>query len=269
MGRIGSIGELGKGGKKMRTFGLVRLPGNQLVNGIRDNDLPAVDTGLAGRQHENYRDALRQAGLEVIVLNADEQFPDGPFVEDAAVVLGRTLVITRPGDGRRRGEEEAVENRIRGFFEETVRITEPGCLDGGDVLVMGHQMWIGISGRTNRQGADQLKKLGEERGYRCRVTEVRKGLHLKTYVGAPGMDRLWIHPDIAHDEAFDNIEKFVVDEADGYACNCRSINGHTVMAAGFPRLEQWCEQQGLKPVPVPMSEYRKLDGGISCLSIVW
>lgn len=269
MERSGSIGELGKRGKNMATFGLVRLPGNQLVNGMRENDLPLVNTGLADSQHTEYRQALTRAGLELIVLGVDERFPDGPFVEDTAVVLGKTLVVARPGDARRRGEEEAVENRIQEFFEETVRITDPGCLDGGDVLIVGEKMWIGVSGRTNRNGAELLKKLGEARGYQCRITEVRKGLHLKTYIGAPGPDILWLHPEIADDGTFDNMETYVVDPEEGYACNSRYINGYTVMAAGFPGLEEWCERQGLKPLPVPMSEYRKLDGGISCLSVVW
>ncbi len=249
--------------------GLVRLPGDELVNGIRNNNLPPVNTVIACNQHALYREALQRAGLALTILEADTGFPDGPFVEDTAVVVGSTLVITRPGDIRRRGEEKAVENEIGKYFDDVLRITGPGCLDGGDVLVEGHRMWIGLSERTNREGAEQLKKIGEFRDFDVRITEVKKGLHLKTYVGSPGPDTVWIHEEIVQDPVFDNIRKVVVEEQDTYVCNCRYINGYTVMAEGFPRMEAWCRGEGLEPLTVPMSEYRKLDGGISCLSVVW
>lgn len=253
----------------MLQHALVRLPGAALVNGIRENDLGKVKIKRAIQQHAAYREALETAGTRLDILEPDNRFPDGPFVEDTAVVLGEHIVITRPGDPRRRGEVKTVEKQVSGYFESVWHITEPGTVDGGDVLVLDRKMWIGVSCRTNRAGADQLGAIGHRLGFCVRLVDVRMGLHLKTFVGAPGPDVIWMHPAMADEPVFQDVEKHIVQPEEGYACNCRWINGWTIMASGFSGLETWCRDRGLKPIPVPMSEYRKLDGGISCLSVVW
>lgn len=253
----------------MLEFALVRAPGLDFEKGITTAGMGLPNLAKAREQHGAYREALRYCGLTVIELEPMAGYPDACFVEDTAVVVGSDIVITRPGTAARRGEEQSVADRLKDHFNRVHHITGPGTVDGGDVLVMERRMWIGITARTNRSGAGQLKEIAEARGLTVFLVPVPFGLHLKTFVGRCGENRVMMDGRLAAEPSFQDVERYVVKPGEAYGANCRDINGRLIMPAGFPDLALQAEKWGLEPVEVEMSEFRKMDGGVSCLSIVW
>jgi len=137
---------------------LVRRPGHSLINGITSApELGKPDYGLAITQHDAYIEALKSCGVEVTVLEADERFPDSCFVEDVAVCTKKFVVITNPGASSRKGEEKEIVEVIKKYYNDIEYIKEPGTLEGGDVMMVKDHFYIGLSKRTNREGAEQLK----------------------------------------------------------------------------------------------------------------
>jgi len=253
----------------MLTSAVVRRPGPGFSNGITTSDLGKPDGALTLRQHSDYVQALRACGLAVRILDSDDQYPDCPFIEDTAVVLGNILVITRPGAESRRGEEVRVEEALSSEFEMVRRIEEPGTLDGGDILVMDDRVWIGLTARTNRTGAEQLAGMASSMNMDARLVEIPVGLHLKTFVGSAGSGRVMIDGRLADHPAFRDVERYVVSTREAYAANCREVNGNLILPAGFPDVAEQAGIWGLRPIAVEMSEFRKMDGGVSCLSVIW
>ena len=253
----------------MLEFALVRSPGVEFEKGITTAGMGLPDMEKARRQHGAYVKALKFCGLDVKVMEPLRGYPDACFVEDTAVVVGKEVVICRPGAEERRGEEETVADNLKKLFQKIRRIESPGTVDGGDILVMRDRMWIGLTERTNRPGAEQLKGIAQEKGFVVHQVDVPFGLHLKTFVGRCGENRVMIDKRLAAEPSFQDVERYVVKPAEAYGANCRDINGRLVMPAGFPNLATQAEKWGLEPVEVEMSEFRKMDGGVSCLSIVW
>lgn len=147
------------------TRAIVKKPGKSYVNGLTTSHLGTPDFELALKQHEAYIEALQKAGLTVTVLEADEEFPDSTFVEDTAVLTEKCAVITNPGADSRNGEIEAMKQVIPRFYDTVESIQSPGYLDGGDVMQVDDHFYIGLSSRTNREGAQQLKDILGKYGY--------------------------------------------------------------------------------------------------------
>ena len=169
----------------MYTKAIVRRPGRNFAEGITTSNLGKPDFEKALDQHSKYCDALKGCGLELIVLEADERYPDGCFVEDTAIVTSEVAIITRPGASSRMGEEAEISGILSEFRKiETIKL--PGTLDGGDVLRAGNHFFIGISGRTNRDGARQLSAILSKYNYTASETEVGQGLHLKSGIAYLG-----------------------------------------------------------------------------------
>jgi dimethylargininase len=248
-------------------YAIARTPGDNFASGLTTAELGQPDYHTMLRQHRAYVQALRSLGLEVTVLDPLPDFPDAYFVEDPAVVFDEAAIITRPGAEERRGEAEAIEMDVA-KFRVTTRIYAPGTLDGGDVLQVGRHFFIGLSERTNREGAEQFGKIVETYGYTWSPIPVEPGkLHLKSSVAWLGEARLLVSPYLAGREELQGCELVVRDEGETYASNVLLINGSLLIPTGCPATKAKLETLGLPVIELDNSEARKMDGALSCMSL--
>ncbi|HJU82776.1 MAG TPA: hypothetical protein VJ600_01060 [Holophagaceae bacterium] len=250
----------------MFTHAILRTPGPDFAEGITTAHLGKPDLELILAQHRTYADALRRLGLQVEVLESLPGFPDAYFVEDTAVVTPGLAVVSRPGAPARRGEEDAMETPLR-RHRPIARIQDPGTLDGGDVLIAGRDLFVGLSDRTNAAGADQLGVLLAPQGFRLHKVPVGEGLHLKSSVNLVADGVLLLTASLAGQEAFQSYRRLVVDDEDAYATNTLLINGVLLTPAGYPRVRRLLEGLGKPILELDCSEMRKMDGGLTCLSL--
>jgi dimethylargininase len=276
----------------MFTRAIVRPPASNFAEGLTTAELGAPEYELALRQHEAYCAALEQCGLKLIQLEADSNYADSTFVEDTAVLISDTeprvsdetpepsvqthamtrVVLTRPGAVSRRGEvtsiTKALEDFVSGASMQTIEA--PGTLDGGDVCQAGSHFFIGVSERTNQAGAQQLTDLVAGFGYTASLVDIREVnglLHLKSAIAYLGDNRLVVTEALAERAEFAGYELVHVDAGEEYAANCIQVNDHVLIAAGFPSLESTIRQLGYQTIVLEMSEFQKMDGGLSCLSL--
>jgi dimethylargininase len=221
---------------------------------------------LAKEQHGHYVDTLRSLGLEVIELEPLPDYPDAYFVEDPAVVTPDAAIITIPGAKSRRGEADAIEH-VLAERRAIRRMEQPGTVDGGDVLMLGKHFLIGVSKRTNEEGAAQLGRILEEYGNTWTAISVRHGLHLKSNVSCIGENKLLVNGPYARLEELKVYDKIVVDKDERYAANTLLINGQLIVPKGFPKTRLKLEVAGIKTLELDISEIRKMDGGLSCMSL--
>jgi len=250
----------------MTTRAITRRPAETMAEGITTSHLGPPDYELALAQHAAYVDALRALSLEVVVLPPLPEYPDAHFVEDTAVVTPQLAVIANPGAEQRRGERDAIEP-ILARYRPTVRIEDPGTLDGGDVLQAGSTYFIGLSGRTNEEGARQLGAILEESGARWETIEVPTGLHLKSNASYLGRGTMLLDESLARAPQFRGFDVIVADRSERGAASTLHINGALFVAAGFPETRARLERAGFDPIELDMSEMQKMDGGLTCLSI--
>ncbi len=248
------------------THAIARQPATNAGEGLTTAGLGAPDAERMLAQHRDYVRILELLGLKVTVLDADDNFPDSCFVEDSAVVTREVAVITRPGAPSRRGEEVAIEPLLAAH-RPIARIVAPGSVDGGDILVMGERVLIGLSGRTNEEGARQLTEINESRGMRCITLAAGDGLHLKSSVNALGDDRLLVTQEFSECSELSEFERIVVPADESYAGNSLWVNGHLLVPAGFPATRELINGLGIETIETRVSEFRKMDGGLTCLSI--
>jgi len=251
----------------MFSHAVTRKPCKNFARGLTTavSSEPA-DYGLMVKQHAAYLEALTAAGLEAIVLDALPDFPDAHFVEDTAVVTPDVAVITNPGAAARRGEEESIAP-ILAQFRKIERIQPPGTVDGGDVLQVGNHFFIGLSERTNKQGAEQLGRILQSHGNTWTVVAVGAGLHFKSSVNYVGRNTLLVTNAFAHNEQLRGYDQIVTESDEGYAANSLLVNEHLLMPAGFPHTRRQLEPLGFKIIELEISEVRKMDGGLTCMSI--
>ncbi len=250
----------------MNRRALVRRPGPRLDEGLLTHlDRVEVDTALAHRQWLAYVAALQAEGWELFEVDPADDCPDAVFVEDSAVVYGDLAVITRPGADERKPETAGTERALAGLGYRVAHITEPGTLDGGDVLKHGGTVWVGTGGRTNQAGVDQLRDHLAPLGADVVAVPVSKVLHLKSAVTAL--------PDgtvIGFDPLVDDPGTFpaylsVPEESGAHVV---LLDDATVlMSTSAPRTRELVESRGLRVVAVDISEYEKLEGCVTCLSI--
>jgi dimethylargininase len=245
---------------------IVRRPGPEFGLGLTTADLGPPSYDRMRRQHGAYVDVLRECGLEVEVLDSEPDYPDAYFVEDPAVVTPFVAVMTNPGAPSRRGEGRTLEP-VLARYRTIARILPPAALEGGDVLAAGGRFFIGISERTNAEGARALGRILEEHGQAWTSIPVGAGLHLKSSVNSLGGRALVLTAALAGHEAFARFDRIVLDPGDEYAANTLWLNGRLLMPAGFPRARRKIEALGLPVREIETSEARKMDGGLTCLSL--
>ncbi len=254
------------------TRAIVRPPAATFAAGITSSGLGPPDLRLALEQHEAYCRTLERLGLSLVRLAPDPAFPDSTFVEDAAIATSRGAILTRPGAASRAGEVAALEAVLDDWFPEPAEITAPGTVDGGDVCEAGRHFFVGLSARTNPEGAGQLADWLGRQGFSSSVIDIRAMpglLHLKTGLSWLGERRLLAAGEIAGHEALSGWEVVRVPQGEDYAANCIGINDALLVAQGFPATGALLGELGYHLVPLAMSEYRKMDGGLSCLSVRW
>jgi dimethylargininase len=254
------------------TRAIVRPPAATFAAGITTSGLGPPDLALALEQHEAYCQTLERLGLSLVRLAPDAEFPDSTFVEDAAIVTARGAILTRPGATSRAGEVAAVGAALGRWFPDLDTITAPGTLDGGDVCEAGPHFFIGLSARTNAEGASQLAAWLGKRGFGSSVIDIRRMpglLHLKTGLSWLGGRRLLAGDEVAGDEALGGWQVVRVPAGEEYAANCVRLNDAVLIAQGYPATAALLGGLGCEVTALGMSEYRRMDGGLSCLSVRW
>ena len=248
------------------TRAIARRPSLSLGNGLTTAGLGTPDPELTAMQHEAYCDALRTCGVDVILLDPVEEFPDSTFVEDTAVIAGSRAVITRPGHQSRLGETGLIEPVLAGYLEID-RINPPGIIDGGDVLEIDDRILVGLSERTDTEGARQLRACLERDGFTCGTVPVGAGLHLKSGVSYLGEGIALADSSMAGIDPLAGLEVITVADGEEYSANCIMVNGRILFPAGFPGTRDVLARRGLEIIELDMSEFQKMDGGLSCLSL--
>ncbi len=249
---------------------IVRLPGTNFAQGLTTVQLGAPLYDEVLQQHARYCEALRECGLTLTTLDADPDHPDSTFVEDTAVLTTRSAILTRPGARSRQSEVAAIRPALHSFFPAMLKIEAPGTLDGGDICEAGHRFFLGLSQRTNEEGARQLAAHLAREGYASGVIDVRgmsSILHLKSGVSYIGENTLVVMEEMAGLELFKGFELVRVTEQESYAANCVRVNERVLVAAGYPVLTTELRSRGFHPLELEMSEFQKMDGGLSCLSL--
>jgi dimethylargininase len=253
------------------TKAIVRLPGENFSQGLTMSGSPSgPDYRKALEQHAAYCRALAACGLEVTVMTADDRYPDGTFVEDTFVVAERVAIATRPGAKTRMGEVESVVNAVRGFRPGLERVDAPGTVDGGDICQVDDHFLIGVSARTNEDGAAQLAAILARHQYTSSTIDIRKHpslLHLKSGIAYLGERCFLMAPGFPFTDELAHCDLIEVDAGEMYAANAVRVNDEVLIASGFPKLAGTLDKLKYRVRALDVSEYAKMDGGLSCLSL--
>lgn len=227
-----------------------------------------IDIGNARLQYQQYEDALTASGCQVQRLPVESDLPDSVFVEDTAIVLDELAVITRPGAESRRPETEAIA-RVLQTYRKLACIQPPGTLDGGDVLRINKALYVGLSGRSNLAGVEQLRSILAPYGYSVRGVELHGCLHLKSAVTQVAEDTLLINPDWVDGQVFGEMKLIEVHPEEAFAANAVWIGDAVIHPAAFPRTRQRLVAAGIKVITVDASELAKAEGGVTCCSLIF
>jgi dimethylargininase len=246
--------------------GVVRPPSSRLAEGIVTHiGRTAVDVDLAREQHASYVAALAASGWKAEPVPVAEACPDSVFVEDTVVVCADLAVLTRPGALSRRAEVPGVAEVIESLGLRTARIEAPGTLDGGDVLQAGPAVYVGRGGRTNGEGIRQLRALLAPLGRTVIAVPLGEVLHLKSAVTALPDGTFLVLPELVPAGLFPAVRP-VTEEA---GCHVVPLGGDRVLiAASAPRTAALLDDLGFTPVVVDISEFEKLEGCVTCLSVL-
>ncbi|WP_419024846.1 dimethylarginine dimethylaminohydrolase family protein [Emergencia sp.] len=249
---------------------IVRRPCKAMVEGITSApELGKPDYELALKQHDAYIEALKQCGVDVTVLEADERYPDSCFVEDPALITRKCAIITNPGAASRNGEKDEIVGAVKKFFsdDQIEYIKAPGTLEGGDVMMVGDHFYVGRSARTNEEGIRQLTEILAKYDMTCSEVTLEKVLHLKTGVNYLENNNMLVSGEFIEKPDFEKYDKVVIPEEEAYAANCIWVNDKVIVPEGYPAVLEAVKGMGYETLLVDTSEYRKLDGGLSCLSL--
>lgn len=227
-----------------------------------------IDIALARAQHDAYCAALTSLGCRVVNLPAEPDLPDSVFVEDVTLVFDEVAVMTRPGAESRRTEGIAVANAL-GEYRELVAIETPATLDGGDVLRIGREIYVGVSGRSNSEGIDQLRILLSKYGYSVHPVPISGCLHLKSAVTAVADDTVLLNPQWVSREAFACYKILEIDPREPHAANTLRVGGTLIYPDCFPFTQQRLIDAGFKVRTVDVSELQKAEGAVTCCSLLF
>ena len=226
-----------------------------------------IDIDLARLQHRGYVNALRKLGCDVIELPAEAELPDSVFVEDTAFILPELAVITRPGADSRKPETDSIIQALAPLIK-MVCIQEPATVDGGDVLVLGKKIYIGLSTRSNREAIDQLNELLREYGYSVKGVALQDCLHLKSAVTRVDDKTLLINQNWVDPACFEDFELIEVDPSEPQAANCLPVGNSIIFPTAFPRTAAKLEERGYQLITLDVSELAKAEGAVTCCSLI-
>lgn len=246
---------------------IVRKPSHSMVKGLSEAKLGKPDYSLACEQHQDYIAALQECGLQVTVLEALETYPDSCFVEDVALFTLKGAILTRPGAVSRRGEVQHISNAINKFYPNPEAILAPGHIEAGDIMMVGGHFYIGLSARTDRHGAEQMINLLAKQGLSGSVVKMSELLHLKTGVSYLENNNLLTFGEMYSHPDFSDFNRIEISPEEDYAANSVWINDTVLVPLGFPKALEAIKGLGYATREIAMSEYQKLDGGLSCLSL--
>jgi dimethylargininase len=246
---------------------IVRTPCRNFINGLTSANLGVAIYEKALSQHQKYIEALEYCRLEVIILDADEDYPDSTFIEDTAILTPHCAIITNPGAQSRRGEIVEITSVLGKYFSKIEKIVDPGTVDGGDIKMVGNHYFIGLSQRTNQNGAGQLMSILESYQMTGSVVKLKDVLHLKSGVSYLENNNLAAAGEFISKPEFQKFNILKIEKDESYAANCVWIDGTVLVAKGFPKTKKTIEESGYNIIEIDVSEFQKLDGGLSCLSL--
>lgn len=254
---------------KTLKYALVRGVPETYHSCVSDNPgASSIDVDLAQRQHQLYCAALEGQGLQLIKINPDNDLPDCCFVEDTAIIAGRNAIITRM-DTPSRAPETAATQLVLERHMITRELKAPATLDGGDVMKIDKNIYIGLSTRTNQDAVEQVQALVQSEGYQVIPVKINDTLHLKsscTYIGHGFLVLSQGHFDHS---VFDQYKTITVPREEAYASNCLAVNGRVLIARGYPRTREMIEKSGFETIELDMTEFKKGNGSLTCLSILF
>ena len=246
---------------------IVRVPCKNIMKGITSANLGSPDYHLALTQHREYVNALKKCGLDITILEADDDYPDSTFVEDTALLTPHCAIITNPGAKTRKGEIIEIKEVLSRFYSKTENIVEPGTVEAGDIMMVGSHFYIGLSERTNIEGTRQVIAILNRYEMTGSIVNFKKVLHLKSGVTYLENNNLVASGEFISKPEFQNYNILKIEEDESYASNCVWINGIVLIPKGYPKSKSTIEEAGYSTIELDVSEFRKLDGGLSCLSL--
>lgn len=226
-----------------------------------------IDVNIARQQHDVYVHLLAGLGCQVIELEEEPDLPDSVFVEDTAFILPEVAVITRPGADSRKPEIEIIIPALASY-RPLVHVSAPASVDGGDVLVVGKRIYIGMSTRSNPASVQQLHQLLVPYGYTVTGVQMTDCLHLKTAVTRVDDDTLLINRNWVDVSYFPGFELIDVDASEPFAANCLPVCGSIIYPMTFPKTSKRLEKKGYRIAAVDLSELAKAEGAVTCCSLI-
>lgn len=230
-------------------------------------DRSLIDLEVACAQHRGYIEALKELGCDILELPAEPNLPDSVFVEDTAVILPEVALLTRPGADSRKPEVDSIAQALAPY-RKLVRVTAPANVDGGDVLVLGKEIFVGMSTRSNQAAVNQMNEHLGKYGYRVIGVEMHDCLHLKTAVTRVDENNLLTNRKWVNTEHFEGYNLIDVDPDEPFAANCLPVNGKIIFPASFPKTYTILESKGFKLRVVQVDELAKAEGAVTCCSLI-
>lgn len=231
-------------------------------------DRQPINISKAIEQHQAYEDCLTRLGVRVVSLPSEPEMPDAMFVEDTAVVVDEIAVIATMGVVTRRSELPSLTEALS-RFRPLKFLNHSSTLEGGDVIQIGRTLYVGISGRTNREGVEQLGEILRPYDYEVKPVEVRSCLHLSTGCSYVGPDTMLANPTWVNTSRFEGFDIICVPETEPWAANTLVIGDKTIVGSAYTKTRALLEERGIKVESVDISELEKAEAGLTCLSLIF
>ena len=250
------------------THALCRLPASTVTDGLRATDQGNPDADIFEVEHAAYIDALRNAGCEVNILPADDAFPDSVFIEDPALVLNGTAIVLRPGAPTRIGEAASLRPDLTKHMNDVVDLKTDGYVDGGDILCTDDRVLVGLSARTTREGAEDLRVIVENLGYTLEILQTPPEiLHFKTESSLLDAETVLATPALTASGAFKGLKVIETVEGEEAAANAIRVNDYVFLSTGNSRTAEKLDAAGYSIKVLNTSQAALVDGGLSCMSL--
>jgi dimethylargininase len=253
----------------------MRVVRNALVRPVPDSydrcvrsNREEINVALAKKQHTEYCRTLRQLGLELVTVDADNTLPDSCFVEDTAAIFGEKAVICNMKMASRAKETIEVAKAL-GKLKDTYYMKPPATIDGGDILKTDDTIFVGLTSRTNLHAVKQLEGILAKSDFKVVPVRVHNVLHLKSACTYLGEDCVVVAEGFFDMDLLRSHKRIVVPRGEEYAADCLAVNGTVMVAKGHPKTERLIERAGFSTREVDVSEFRKGDGALTCLSILF